>query len=105
MNEPKMTSPNSRVHSERGPSFRAFPYLDTAAHRSQHQQSGSFVTFYKLCASLLAEEVLGSQRSRSNMGLLVADLGTAAELPGKQMCGVAGKTDVPGLINEVLPLE
>ncbi|KAI8513855.1 MutS protein msh4 [Branchiostoma belcheri] len=37
--------------------------------------------------------VLGSQRSRSNMGLLVADLGTAAELPGKQMCGVAGKTD------------
>ncbi|KAI8521972.1 hypothetical protein Bbelb_017260 [Branchiostoma belcheri] len=30
------------------------------------------------------------------MGLLVADLGTAAELPGKQMCGVAGKTDVRG---------
>ncbi|KAI8510644.1 hypothetical protein Bbelb_115600 [Branchiostoma belcheri] len=30
------------------------------------------------------------------MGLLVADLGTAAELRGKQMCGVAGKTDVRG---------
>ncbi|KAI8491349.1 hypothetical protein Bbelb_309820 [Branchiostoma belcheri] len=30
------------------------------------------------------------------MDLLVADLGTAAELPGKQMCGVAGKTDVRG---------
>ncbi|KAI8482927.1 hypothetical protein Bbelb_393450 [Branchiostoma belcheri] len=30
------------------------------------------------------------------MGFLVADLGTAAELPGKQMCGVAGKTDVRG---------
>ncbi|KAI8482040.1 Glutamate receptor ionotropic, delta-1 [Branchiostoma belcheri] len=30
------------------------------------------------------------------MGLLVADLGTAAELPGKQMCGVAGKTDERG---------
>ncbi|KAI8485843.1 hypothetical protein Bbelb_363950 [Branchiostoma belcheri] len=28
------------------------------------------------------------------MGLLVADLGTAAELPGKQMCRVARKTDV-----------
>ncbi|KAI8514387.1 carbohydrate binding [Branchiostoma belcheri] len=30
------------------------------------------------------------------MGLLEADLGTGAELPGKQMCGVAGKTDVRG---------
>ncbi|KAI8516699.1 hypothetical protein Bbelb_052800 [Branchiostoma belcheri] len=30
------------------------------------------------------------------MGLLLADLGTSAELPGKQMCGVAGKTDVRG---------
>ncbi|KAI8518801.1 hypothetical protein Bbelb_020580 [Branchiostoma belcheri] len=30
------------------------------------------------------------------MGLLVADLGTAAELPGKQMCREAGKTDVRG---------
>ncbi|KAI8502302.1 hypothetical protein Bbelb_198900 [Branchiostoma belcheri] len=38
-----------------------------------------------------SKKVLGSQRSRSNMGLLVADLGTAAELlfarQGKQMCG------------------
>ncbi|KAI8480232.1 Glutamate receptor ionotropic, delta-1 [Branchiostoma belcheri] len=56
----------------------------------------SIITTFASCFDHKITSVLGSQRSRSNMGLLVADLGTAAELPGKQMCGVAGKTDVRG---------
>ncbi|KAI8495124.1 hypothetical protein Bbelb_271100 [Branchiostoma belcheri] len=39
---------------------------------------------------------LRKPKVKFNTGLLVADFGTAAEIPGKQMCGVAGKTDVRG---------
>ncbi|KAI8519510.1 UDP-glucuronosyltransferase 2A1 [Branchiostoma belcheri] len=67
-------TPTQGVLSTGGPVLRA-----VLAVRADHAK------LYELLASeceATFRQVIGRQRTRSNLGLLVADLGTAAELPG-----------------------